>query len=829
VGAPLATRTAKKAGTTQASGTGSTKKKRIYEVAREFNLSSVAMVDVIKSLGHEVKNHMAVCTTEMFQQVQRKFEEERDASRQEIKRRETQKKEREEREHEEAKQKEKEAREAKEAKKAKPAKKAKKAKKAESGAAPTAQEPAKDAPPSRPDREVVTIVDDRARTPQKRGRTSKPKEAASTTPAPAQQQDGRKRRGRRRGRPTVDQKEVEESVRRTMAQMGTGVAASRSRRRRRQDDDPVEQEEQETITIKVSEFTTAGELAAMMDVPATEVIKQCLLMGMMVTINQRLDMDTLTLVADEFDVVVVEEEEYGQELLEEEEKEAEADLQPRPPVVTIMGHVDHGKTSLLDYIRSANVVAGEAGGITQHIGAYHVSLDDGRMVTFLDTPGHEAFTAMRARGAQVTDVVVLIVAADDQVMPQTIEAIEHARAAGVPLTIAINKMDVPGADPDRIKRQLAEQNVLVEAYGGAVQSCEISATTGQGVNTLLELLALETDLLELKANPARKARGAIVEARLDRGRGNVATVLVQTGTIRVGDAFVTGVHSGRVRALLDERGNTVEEAGPSVPVQVLGLDGLPQAGDTFHVMETEREAREISGKRQQLKREQEFRGRRVSLVDIHDQIQSGKVQELRLVIKGDVDGSVEALADSLAQISSEEVRLNVIRRGVGGISETDVLLASASEAIIIGFNVRPDARGREVAAEEHVDIRLYRVIYEVVEDVKAALSGLLQPAIDERITGSAQVRETFQVPRIGMVAGCAVVSGTITRNAKVRVLRDNVVIYESSIESLRRFKDDVREVQTGFECGIGVANFNDVKVGDLLEAYELVETARTLE
>jgi len=615
-----------------------------------------------------------------------------------------------------------------------------------------------------------------------------------------------------------------------MAQMGTGVAASRARRRRRQADDPPELEEQETITIKVSEFTTAGELAAMMDVPATEVIKQCLLMGMMVTINQRLDMDTLTLVADEFDVVVEEEEEYGQDLLEEEETEDEADLQPRPPVVTIMGHVDHGKTSLLDYIRNTNVVAGEAGGITQHIGAYHVSLEDGRMVTFLDTPGHEAFTAMRARGAQVTDVVVLIVAADDQVMPQTIEAIEHARAAGVPLTIAINKMDVPGADPDRIRRQLAEQNVLVESYGGAVQSCELSATTGKGVNTLLELLALETDLLELKANPARKARGAIVEARLDRGRGNVATVLVQTGTIRVGDAFVTGIHSGRVRALLDERGNPVSEAGPAVPVQVLGLDGLPQAGDTFHVMGSEREAREISGKRQQLRREQEFhRGRRVSLVDIRDQIQSGKVQELRLVIKGDVDGSVEALVDSLAQISSEEVRLNVIRRGVGGISETDVLLASASDAIIIGFNVRPDARGREVAAAENVDVRLYRVIYEVVEDVKAALSGLLQPAIDERVTGSAQVREAFQVPRIGMVAGCAVVSGSITRNAKVRVLRDNVVIYESSIGSLRRFKDDVREVQSGFECGIGIANFSDVKVGDILEVYELVETARTLE
>ena len=603
---------------------------------------------------------------------------------------------------------------------------------------------------------------------------------------------------------------------------------TRTRRRRRQDETSPEEEEQVGV-LKINEFTTAGELAELMEVRPAEVITKCLQMGLMVTINQRLDMDTIGLVADEFGFEVEELEEFAEEELEEVSEDSEEDLEPRPPVVTIMGHVDHGKTSLLDYIRSSNVVAGEAGGITQHIGAYHVALDNGRNITFLDTPGHEAFTAMRARGAHVTDVVVLIVAADDSVMPQTVEAINHARAADVPIVVAINKIDLPTANVDRITRQLSEQGVLVEAYGGQVQCCEISAKTGQNVSGLLELLALETDILELKANPNKRAKGTIVEAKLDRGRGNVATVLIQEGSLRVGDPFITGIYDGRVRAMLDERGNPVDVADPSTPVQVLGLNGLPQAGDSFYMTENERQAREISQRRQQLRREQDFhRIKRVSLVDIHEQIEAGKIQELRLIIKGDVDGSVEALSDSLAQITHEEVQLNVIHRGVGAISESDILLASASDAIIIGFNVRPDARARTVAAQEQVDIRLYRVIYEVVEEVRAALSGLLRPAVEENVVGAAEVRDTFQIPRAGTIAGCYVSEGTILRNALARVLRDSVVVYEGVIASLRRFKDDAREVQAGFECGIGIENFNDVKVGDTIEVYEQVETMRTL-
>ena len=827
------TTTSARKGNKDESGSEAAKKKRIYEVAREFNLSSVAMVEVVKSLGYDVKNHMAVCTTEMFENIQRKFEEERDASRQEIKRKETQKLEREKREEDEALEAV-QAKKAKKAKKAQAAEKPAEAPKPKAESAKPAEKPASEASESRPKprrrrpggREITPVVEEKGQAAPATPPPPPPKPKTTTTSiASADRGAGRKRK-RRRGRPTVDQREVEESVRRTMAQMEAG--ATRARRRRQRDDESDDEEPIETV-VKVSEFTTVGELAELMDVPPTEVIKQCLLMGLMTTINQRLDMETITLVADEFGFEVEEIAEYAEEILIEDEEEAVGDPAPRPPVVTIMGHVDHGKTSLLDYIRNTNVVAGEAGGITQHIGAYHVSLDDGRMVTFLDTPGHEAFTAMRARGAQITDVVVLVVAADDSVMPQTIEAIDHARAAGVPMVLAINKIDLPTADVDRIKRQLSEQNVLVEAYGGQVQACEVSATTGERVKDLLELLALETDLLELKAIPERRARGTIVEARLDKGRGNVATVLVQDGTLKVGDPFVTGIYSGRVRAMLDERGRPVEEAGPAVPVQVLGLGGLPQAGDSFVVVEEERQARDISQRRQQLRREQEFRrGKRVSLVDIHEHIQAGKIQELRLVIKGDVDGSVEALTDSLAGIPSDEVRLNVIRRGVGAISESDVLLASASDAIIIGFNVRPDARAREVAEQEQVDVRLYRVIYEAVEDVRAAVSGLLQPAIEERVTGSAEVRETFNVPRLGTVAGCYVSSGNISRSAPVRVLRDNVVVYEGQIGSLRRFRDDVREVQSGFECGIGVENFGDVKVGDVIETYELIETARTL-
>ena len=551
---------------------------------------------------------------------------------------------------------------------------------------------------------------------------------------------------------------------------------------------------------------------------------------MVVTINQRLDMDTITLVADEFGFGIEQLEEYGEEILENAEVEtSDESLKPRPPVVTIMGHVDHGKTSLLDYIRETNVMEGEAGGITQHIGAYHVELGDGREICFLDTPGHEAFTAMRARGASVTDVVVLVVAADDSVMPQTVEAIDHAKAANVPLVIAVNKIDLPTADPDKIKRELTEHNVVVEDYGGSVQVCEISAKTGQNVDALLELLALETEMLELTADPDKRAKGTIVESKLDRGRGNIATVLVQEGRLQVGDPFITGMFSGRVRAMLDERGLSVATAGPSRPVQVLGLAGLPQAGDTFHVVENEREARDISQKRQQLRREQEFhRVRRVSLSDIHNQIETGNMEELRLIIKGDVDGSVEALQDALLQIEHEEVQLSVIHRAVGAISESDILLASASDAIIIGFNVRPDANAREVATQERVDIRLYRVIYEVVEDIRAALSGLLAPKIEENVQGEAQVRELFQVPRVGTIAGCLVSQGLIHRTTNARVLRDGVIIYEGRIGSLRRFKDDVREVQNGFECGIGIENFNDVKVGDVIETYERVETTRTI-
>ena len=772
--------------------TAKPKKKRIYEVAREFNLSSVAMVDVINGLGFEAKNHMAVCTDEMVVKVQEKFEEERSAAREEMQRKSNQ------------------ARQRAEA----PAKKSKNLK-----AKPVAE-------PS--ELEVVEIPKDK---PRGRGRKA-PRPEPTATPEPTAEQPpadgekGGKRKRRRRGRPAVDQREVAESVRRTMAQMST---AAPRRRRRQRDDEEGDEEELDAGLIKVNEYTTVGELSGLMDVRPTEVITKCLQMGVMVTINQRLDMDTIELVADEFGFEVEKLEEFAEDIVEEVEEEAEEDLKPRPPIVTIMGHVDHGKTSLLDYVRNTNVVAGEAGGITQHIGAYHVELTEGRMVTFLDTPGHEAFTAMRARGAQVTDVVVLIVAADDSVMPQTIEAIDHARAAEVPMLVAINKVDLPTAVPDKIKRELSEHGVLVEDFGGQVQSVQISAMTGQNVDGLLDLLALETEILELKANPDRRARGTIVEARLDRGRGNVATVLVQQGTLKVGDPFVTGLYNGRVRAMLDERGQNIEEAGPSVPVQVLGLDGLPQAGDQFTVLESERETREISQKRQQLRREQDFRKvRRVSLVDIHDQIQAGEMQELRLVLKGDVDGSVEALQDALLQISHEEVQINVIHRAVGAVTESDVLLATASDAIIIGFNVRPDANARAVAERERVDIRPYRVIYEAVEDVRAALSGMLRPTLDEKVVATVEVREIFSVPRAGTIAGSFVSEGLILRSSQVRLVRDGVVIYDGRVGSLRRFKEDVREVQAGFECGVGIENFNDIKVGDVIEAYEVIEISRTL-
>lgn len=783
------------------------------------------MVGQLKSLGFEVKNHMAVCTPVMIQAIQKKFDSERQATRRKLRRRDDGQKERETQERQ-------------------PRTPSRRRRTPRSATPSTSTSTPRQRPSRRRRRRrtrypTKVVVEEVSATKPKREKPAptadKAKPDAKQPPKQAEaktrKRPPRKRRRRRR-RPVVDEREVSANVRRTLAQMSSGTTPSRPRRRRRQDiEKPDEVVASEVVQVlKVNEFTTVGELAAQMDVRATEVITQCLKLGLMVTINQRLDMDAITLVADEFGFGVEQLEEYGEELLEEADAEvAEVDLSPRPPVVTIMGHVDHGKTSLLDYIRETNVMEGEAGGITQHIGAYHVELGNGREICFLDTPGHEAFTAMRARGAKVTDVVVLVVAADDSVMPQTVEAIDHAKAGNVPLVVAINKIDLPTANPDKIKRELTEHSVIVEEYGGTVQVCEISAKTGQNVDALLELLALETEMLELKADPARRAKGTIVESKLDRGRGNIATVLVQEGKLKVGDPFITGLFSGRVRAMLDERGLGVAVAGPSRPVQVLGLAGLPQAGDAFHVVENEREAREISQKRQQLRREQEFhRVRRVSLTDIHKQIELGNIEELRLIIKGDVDGSVEALQDALLQIEHEEVRLSVIHRAVGAISESDILLASASDAIILGFNVRPDANAREVAVREQVDIRLYRVIYEVVEDIRAALSGLLAPKVEESVQGEAQVRELFQVPRVGTIAGCLVSQGLILRTTSARVLRDGVVIYEGRIGSLRRFKDDVREVQNGFECGIGIENFNDVKIGDVIETYELVETSRTI-
>jgi translation initiation factor IF-2 len=590
--------------------------------------------------------------------------------------------------------------------------------------------------------------------------------------------------------------------------------------------------ERERTTVHVNEFITVSELAQILKIPPTQIVAFAFKnLGLMVTINQRLDFDQIELIAGEFGFRAVREEEYAAMPAEEVEEDRPEDLLPRPPVVTIMGHVDHGKTSLLDYIRKASVVAGEAGGITQHIGAYHVTLSDGRKITFLDTPGHEAFTAMRARGAQVTDVVVLVVAADDQVMPQTVEAISHARNAGVPLVVAINKIDLPAANVEKVKQDLLQHGVVLEEFGGSTLATPISAKKGTNVSDLLDQVLLQSEILELKANPGRHATGTVVEAQLDPGKGPVATVLVQNGTLRVGDDFICGMYSGRVRAMLDERGKQVQEAGPAIPVQVLGIEGVPMAGDQLLVLAEATDAREIAQRRQRLDREAKSRRTSraaVTLEDFMSQAAAGEVSTLRLLIKADQGGPAEALADALGQLSSAEVKIDIVHRGVGAITESDVLLAKASGAIIIGFHVRPDNNARSAAEREGVDIRLYRVIYEAVEDVRAALTGLLSPEEREVILGEAEVREIFRVPRIGVVAGSYVRNGIINRQGKARLIRDGVEIYDGNIGSLRRFKDDVREVREGFECGIGIENFNDIKVGDVIECYRMEEVARTL-
>ena len=633
----------------------------------------------------------------------------------------------------------------------------------------------------------------------------------------------------------VSDEDVAKQVKETLARLtnkGKNKAAKyRKEKRESIQNRQLEQEElemEESKVLKLTEFVTANELANMMDISVTQVISTCMSVGMMVSINQRLDAETINLVAEEFGYKT---EYVSAEVAQaiEEEADAEEDLQPRAPIVTVMGHVDHGKTSLLDYIRKANVIAGEAGGITQHIGAYNVRLDDGRRITFLDTPGHEAFTAMRARGAKVTDVVIIIVAADDNVMPQTKEAINHAMAAGVPIVFAINKVDKPNANPDKIKEELAAMNFLVEEWGGKYQSQDISAKTGLGVKELMEKVLLEAEMLELKANPDRKATGSIIESSLDKGRGYVATVLVSNGTLHVGDIVLAGTSYGKVKAMFNERNQRMKEAGPAEPVLILGLNGAPAAGDTFHVFDTDQEAREIAYKREQLAREQGLRTQKMLTLDeVGRRLALGDFHELNIIVKGDVDGSVEALSDSLIKLSTEQIQVNVIHKGVGQISESDVSLAAASDAIIVGFQVRPSGSAAKLAEQEGVDIRKYSIIYDAIEEVKAAMEGMLAPTLKEQVTATIEVREVFNISKVGQVAGAMVKTGKVKRTDKARLIRDGIVVFTGAINALKRFKDDVKEVGTNFECGISLTNCNDIKVGDVIETYEEVEVKQTL-
>lgn len=626
-------------------------------------------------------------------------------------------------------------------------------------------------------------------------------------------------------------KQVKETLARLTNKTKNKAAKYRKEKRENVQNRLMEQEEMEqedSKILKLTEFVTANELASMMDIPVTQVIATCMSIGIMVSINQRLDAETINLVAEEFgyktEYVSAE---VAQAITEEEDNEE--DLQPRAPIVTVMGHVDHGKTSLLDYIRKANVIAGEAGGITQHIGAYNVKLEDGRHITFLDTPGHEAFTAMRARGAKVTDIAIIIVAADDNVMPQTKEAINHAMAAGVPIVFAINKVDKPHANPDKIKEELAAMNFLVEEWGGKYQSQDISAKKGTGVHDLLEKVLLEAEMLDLKANPDRKATGSIIESSLDKGRGYVATMLVANGTLKMGDIVLAGTSYGKVKAMFNERNQRIKEAGPSEPVLILGLNGAPAAGDTFHVIDTEQEARDIANKREQLQREQGLRTQKLLTLDeVGRRLALGDFHELNVIVKGDVDGSVEALSDSLIKLSTEQVQVNVIHKGVGQISESDVTLAAASDAIIVGFQVRPSSSAGKLAEQEGVDIRKYSVIYDAIEEVKAAMEGMLAPTLKEQITATIEVREVFNITKVGLVAGAMVKTGKVKRSDKARLIRDGIVVFTSAINALKRFKDDVKEVGTNFECGISLTNCNDIKVGDIIEAYEEVEVKQTL-
>ena len=746
--------------------------KRAYQLARDYKISSEAMLAIIRELGFEVKSHMSAVDEKMAAAIEKKFQKEREVVAEEY------------------------------AEKKRKLTERKKKEEEEKQATTPAPAPAKE--------EVKVHLRERIRKLERRRTEGKRKKPVSIK--------GRHER-------KIDKAEIQQSVKKTLASIDLGKQVRKYRRRSQ--GERTEKEAEPANLIRVTEYLSVAELANLMGVKPAQVISKCLELGFAATINQRLDMDSIETIALEFGFNVQPVKEIGVE--EEEEPDPEDQMRPRPPVITIMGHVDHGKTSLLDHIRKSNVVGGEFGGITQHIGAYEVEVGGG-MITFLDTPGHAAFTAMRARGAQVTDIVVLVVAADDSVMPQTVEAIDHARAAGVPIIVAINKMDLPGVKSDPVKQQLAKLNLVPEEWGGSIIVVEISARTGMGVEKLLEMILLQAEMMELKANPYRRASGVVVESELSKGRGIIATVLVDRGTLRVGDPFVAGAYHGRVRAMFNERGNPVIEAGPSTPVQVLGSSGVPQAGDSFVVTGSESESRQISGQRLRLKREHDLRQvKRASLTDVYQQIEEGKTRELNLILKGDVGGSVEALSDTLEKLSTQEVKVLVIHKGVGPITESDVLLAEASNAIIIGFHVRPDLRARGLAAREHVDIKLYDVIYEIESEVKRALEGLLEPEITETVSATVEVKNVFRISGVGQVAGCLVQDGTVHKGDKVRMVRDGTVIYDGVISSLKRFKDDVKEVSSGMECGIKVENYDDVKVGDVLEFYQVHELARKLE
>ena len=659
-------------------------------------------------------------------------------------------------------------------------------------------------------------------------------------PGANQQGGGKHNKNKNRQQPVikaeVSDEDVAKQVKETLARLTNKSKAGKGAKYRKEKrenarasmEEQLEEQAAESKVLKLTEFVTANELAVMMDVPVTQVISTCMSIGIMVSINQRLDAETINLVAEEFGFKT----EYVSAEVSEavnEEEDDEEDLVPRAPIVTVMGHVDHGKTSLLDYIRKTNVIAGEAGGITQHIGAYNVTLESGRHITFLDTPGHEAFTAMRARGAQVTDIAIIIIAADDDIMPQTKEAINHAMAAGVPIVFAINKVDKPAANPDKIKEGLAAMNFLVEDWGGKYQSQDISAKKGIGVEELLEKVLLEAEMLDLKANPNRKATGSIIESSLDKGRGYVATVLVSNGTLHVGDIVLAGTNYGRVKAMFNERNQRVKEIGPAQAATILGLNGAPTAGDTFHVMDTEQEAREITNKREQLQREQGLRTQKILTLDeVGRRIALGGFQELNVIVKGDVDGSIEALSDSLIKLSTEKIAVNVIHKGVGQISESDVALAAASEAIIIGFQVRPSASARKMAEQQGVDIRLYSIIYDAIEEVKSAMEGMLSPEVKEEVTATVEVRQVYHISKVGTVAGAYVVDGKVQRSNKARVIRDGIVVHTGQINALKRFKDDVKEVGTNFECGISLVNYNDLREGDMIETYQEVEVKAKL-